>query len=199
MYDILEWLSKSKAFVVISGIASIVSLIGAVFCTSNQLLWCILTLIIIVLILIIGLFSYNKKLLGKLDNVNLHIIGENIELESDFEENIYINKEGAIVIISANLSLDRVNEQHSVTLELRLPPYLEISIDYINGVKSLGGSSDFHKISVPLTKEINYVKIKSFSVASDNYDAFLKTGKKIDVKIESKLIKEDKNDYISFI
>ncbi|MGU8472119.1 hypothetical protein ACV3P7_12780 [Clostridium perfringens] len=198
MDKFLENLSASKAFCVFSGLSSLISLVMTFILKDNVILWIILSTSLISLFLIIWVISYNSKLVGKLDSVNMHIIGESVELENDEEDDdIYINKESSIIVLSSNLSRDKINEQHRAMLEIRLPSYLRVSIDFTNGIRKEDSNSDFYKISVPLTKDITYVKIKSFIVEGIHYNEFITSSKRVDIKLSSTLLSNDKSDYIS--
>lgn len=197
MNKLFELLINSKGFLAFSGLASIVSFIFTFIFKDNTLLWIILSILILILILVACLISYNFKLVGKLDSINMHIIGETIELENDTEDDLYTNKDYSVIVLSSNLSPDKINEQHRAILEIRLPSYLEISIDFTNGIRREESNIDLYKISVPLTKEITYVRLKSFIVSSEKYEEFMMSSKRIDIKLSSDLINSDKSDYIS--
>lgn len=197
MISMLDSLANSKLFLVISGFASIISLVLTIALKDNFTLWVILTLQMVILILLYCLIKYNSKIIGRLDNINMYIIGQTIELESSEEEANYCTDNNSIIILHSNLSPDTHNQQCKATLEVRLPAYLKMKVDDIqDNIRIEEKKADWYKISIELIKEITYIKLKSFIVNSDDIDKFLTSSMKIDIKLSSPLLNETKDQYI---
>ena len=197
-YDAIDRVINSKIMLAISGLTSIISFIAGLIVKDDQLPWFTFAGVILLVLLMLCLISYNNKIIGKLDSINMHIIGDIVQLENDEEDDtVYVSKESSIILLTPNLSRDRRNEQLKAILEIRLPSYLNINIEVAEGVRIEESNRDFYKISVPLTKDITYVKIKSFIVEGNHSEKFMTSSKKIDIKLSSSLLSRDKDEHIS--
>lgn len=198
MNNLLNSISNNKVFPVLSGVASIISLVLTIVLKDNIILWTIMGTQLFIILLIILFINQNAKIVGKLDNINMYVIGQTINLENNDEESgDYTTSDCSVVVLHSNLSQDKLNQQHKVILELRFPSQITMNVDMRDNMRSEEATGDSYKISIQLVSEITYVRLLSFSMIEANLNEFLRSSQRIDIKLSSEILHKSKNEYIS--
>ncbi|RJS61752.1 hypothetical protein [Bacillus sp. PK3_68] len=195
MNNLLNKLAANAVFVIIAGLASIVSLVVA-FINDKQILWIILTINSFLLLVVWKLVSQNSVILGRLDNIDFYVLQREIELEEDEDEK-YVSKGDVILALQASLSQESLSAQPQATIEISYPSQLQI--EYIfnsERIRRDSANSDKSKFNISLSHGISFIALRSISIGKENENDFLRSSRQIIVKVQSDLLSESKEEII---
>lgn len=200
MNSVIDNIYNNKIFTVASGASSLISLILAIVLQENIILWLILSIQIAILIILFFIMKYNSIMIGRLDCVNLDIIGSSIELceiEENGESDKYKSKDNITLIIRSYLSKNKATENPKAILELRFPSQIKMEVDTLDIVQRDKITNDLMIFNIPLEKEIIHISLKAIILDNKEYEKFLQSTKRIEVKLKSDLLTNHKEEYIN--
>ena len=197
LYDSL---SKNPTFVILTGLASLISLVVSVSVSVKNegfLLWIIFSICVFILIFLTKLVKQNSRMLRRLDDLNCDVFSQNVDLEMDEDNLVYASQSPIIIVLTSFLTPEIASKKPTVLVQVDFPSQLSLdfnySTDYISREEI---SSNRMKLRVTLKSEAIIITIRSLGLSKEFAADFLKSNKLINITFESELLLETKSESI---
>jgi hypothetical protein len=192
--NLYDRLSKSAFFIVICGLASIISLVVS-FLNEKFILFSILTICLFTCLTLFELVNQNARMFRRLDDVNCDIFNQNIDIEYDEDKDIYICSSPIIIAMTSFLTPETASKKPTVLVEVDFPSELSLDFNYSTECISREEvSSNSAKFKVTLKSDTIIIAISSLSLNKEKETEFSKSSKKISVTFDSNLLLETKKE-----
>lgn len=187
--------AESKALIVISSLASIISLVISII-NESFFLWIILTISLTTLLFLIRLVFINSIFISELDTVNLYVFDSAIELEAT-ETDDYISNNDLIIAIQANIAPKTFNQQPQGELKISFPSQLKTDFYWRSDIiKKTNETNDSCTFSISLKSGITFISLRSFLVREEQFQDFLSSRKCVEVQFQTDISSTSKKETI---
>ena len=195
MNNFFRWMSGNTVFVILAGLASIISLIIS-FMNEKWFFWAILSIASLTLILLQFLIYQNELIVRRLDVLYLKVFETSVDLE--FNENgNYYSQADVIIAVQSSLTSNTLNAQPKASLYIQYPSQIKIQFSWRDPLIRKEETIDSCKITFPLSNGITFIALRKIHLDQMEEGYFQRSSKKIAIKLDCESLNEARSELIN--